>query len=244
MIELSDFAEQAYIATSVESLFSELCKTANGFGFESVAFGPVRNGFGSKGNELGRSDRIKFPQEWVSHYFEEKCFAADPVMHHAFQLPTVQTWDELMLTFDCGPDQKAFMGQAREFGLVTGVTVPLRGAFGAFSICSFASENTTRPSFQTMCALSSLAQIMMVAEDRFVREANAQARNCMLTERQIQCLYWTAMGKSSWDISAILSISENTVNYHIKQAMHRLETSSRVTAAIKCSALGLFDTSH
>lgn len=62
-----------------------------------------------------------------------------------------------------------------------------------------------------------------------------------LSPRQKECLRWTAQGKSSWDISRILNISENTVNFHVKNAMRKLETSSRTAAAIKAMQLGLID---
>lgn len=50
---------------------------------------------------------------------------------------------------------------------------------------------------------------------------------------------WTAQGKSSWDISRILSISENTVNFHIKNAMRKLGTTSRTAAVAKAIGHGL-----
>jgi DNA-binding CsgD family transcriptional regulator/TolB-like protein len=60
-----------------------------------------------------------------------------------------------------------------------------------------------------------------------------------LSSREQVCLGWAAQGKSSWDIGAILAISENTVNFHIKNAMKKLQTTSRTVAAIKAMHLGL-----
>jgi LuxR family transcriptional regulator, activator of conjugal transfer of Ti plasmids len=62
-----------------------------------------------------------------------------------------------------------------------------------------------------------------------------------LTPRQKECLGWIALGKSSWDIGKILDISENTVNFHIKKAMKKLDTNSRTVAAIKAFQLGLIN---
>ena len=62
-----------------------------------------------------------------------------------------------------------------------------------------------------------------------------------LTQRERECLRWTAQGKSSWDIAVILKISQNTVNFHIKNAMKKLETNRRIVAAIKAIYLGLID---
>ncbi|MDE5454256.1 hypothetical protein GWE18_15680 [Bradyrhizobium sp. CSA112] len=62
-----------------------------------------------------------------------------------------------------------------------------------------------------------------------------------LSEREKACLRWTALGKSSWEIGRILSISENTVVFHIKNAMRKLDTANRTLAAVKAIELGLIE---
>jgi LuxR family transcriptional regulator, activator of conjugal transfer of Ti plasmids len=61
------------------------------------------------------------------------------------------------------------------------------------------------------------------------------------TRRERECLEWVARGKSSWDISIILNISENTVNFHLKNTMKKLGASRRSVAAIRAIELGLID---
>jgi DNA-binding CsgD family transcriptional regulator len=63
----------------------------------------------------------------------------------------------------------------------------------------------------------------------------------LLSEREKACLAWSARGKSSWEIGRILSISENTVVFHIKNAMRKLGTSNRTLAAVKALQLGLIE---
>lgn len=72
-------------------------------------------------------------------------------------------------------------------------------------------------------------------------QAGAVSMPPKLSQRERACLCWTARGKSSWEIGEILSISQNTVNFHIKNAMRKLETSSRTVAAIKAMQLGLIE---
>jgi DNA-binding CsgD family transcriptional regulator len=62
-----------------------------------------------------------------------------------------------------------------------------------------------------------------------------------LSDREKACLSWTAAGKSSWEISRILSISENTVVFHIKNAMRKLGVTNRTLAAVKAIELGLIE---
>jgi DNA-binding CsgD family transcriptional regulator len=62
-----------------------------------------------------------------------------------------------------------------------------------------------------------------------------------LSPREKDCLNWAACGKSSCDIGTILEISESTVNYHVKNAMRKLDTSTRVVAIIKAIEMGLIE---
>ncbi|MET4608933.1 DNA-binding CsgD family transcriptional regulator [Bradyrhizobium sp. JR4.1] len=49
----------------------------------------------------------------------------------------------------------------------------------------------------------------------------------VLSAREKQCLRWVEEGKSSWEIGVILRVSENTVNIHLKNAMRKLEVTTR-----------------
>lgn len=62
-----------------------------------------------------------------------------------------------------------------------------------------------------------------------------------LSFREKECLIWAALGKTSGDIGAILAISENTVKFHMKNAMRKLNTSSRAAAVIKAVRLGIVE---
>ncbi|WP_244920109.1 helix-turn-helix transcriptional regulator [Rhizobium sp. NXC14] len=59
-----------------------------------------------------------------------------------------------------------------------------------------------------------------------------------ISKREKACLAWTAKGKSSRAIGKALSISEHTVNCHLRNAMRKLNCSSRMTAALKAVELG------
>jgi LuxR family quorum-sensing system transcriptional regulator CciR len=63
----------------------------------------------------------------------------------------------------------------------------------------------------------------------------------LLSDREKACLSWAVRGKSSWEIGKILSISENTVVFHIKNAMRKLNTNSRTVAAFRAIRLGLIE---
>lgn len=51
-----------------------------------------------------------------------------------------------------------------------------------------------------------------------------------LSMREKEVLKWLKKGKSSWDISIILGISERTVNFHITNIMNKLDAMTRTQA--------------
>ncbi|MCK1425837.1 helix-turn-helix transcriptional regulator [Bradyrhizobium sp. 87] len=67
----------------------------------------------------------------------------------------------------------------------------------------------------------------------------ADVQEVVLSEREKQCLRWIEQGKSSWAIGVILNVSENTVNFHVKNAMRKLEATSRTQCVVKARRLGL-----
>lgn len=63
--------------------------------------------------------------------------------------------------------------------------------------------------------------------DAFVHKGE---RDCDLTEREIECLYWIAEGKTSDEIAVILGISRNTINNYITSVMRKTATKTRSEA--------------
>lgn len=52
-----------------------------------------------------------------------------------------------------------------------------------------------------------------------------------ITRREADVLYWVAKGKTDWEISKILSISERTVNKHLEQIYRKLGVNNRTSAS-------------
>lgn len=63
--------------------------------------------------------------------------------------------------------------------------------------------------------------------------------NETLTDREIDCLTWTAAGKTSAEIAEILTLSEHTVNHYLNRATKKLDTVNRTQAVVKAMKSGL-----
>lgn len=51
-----------------------------------------------------------------------------------------------------------------------------------------------------------------------------------LSKREKDILCWLAEGKSNWEVSVILKISERTVRFHINNIMKKLDAMKRTHA--------------
>jgi len=65
-----------------------------------------------------------------------------------------------------------------------------------------------------------------------------------LTERELTCLQWVAIGKTSWETGRIMGLAERTINFHIQNACRKLGVHGRqaaITMALQTGQLGFDD---
>ncbi|WP_414499388.1 MULTISPECIES: LuxR C-terminal-related transcriptional regulator [unclassified Zymobacter] len=60
-----------------------------------------------------------------------------------------------------------------------------------------------------------------------------------LSEREKEVLRWSGDGKTAWEISQILNLSQSTVNFHMRSAMYKLDAPNKTNALVKAIYLGL-----
>jgi DNA-binding NarL/FixJ family response regulator len=82
-----------------------------------------------------------------------------------------------------------------------------------------------------------------IIEARLGRGARNEvwSRHVALNDRELECLTWSARGKTSPEIATILDISKRTVNFHIENACRKLNVSTRTEAVVKATSGRLID---
>jgi LuxR family transcriptional regulator len=60
-----------------------------------------------------------------------------------------------------------------------------------------------------------------------------------LSDRETEVLRWTADGKSAQEIADILNVTKHTVEFHIKNAVNKLQAVNMTSAVVKALVLGL-----
>lgn len=183
-----------------------------------------------------------YPGEWRDRYRAKGYFAVDPIIAACRSRLMPIVWDRLELCDDV-PEQSAVLGEASEFGLTRGFSVPIHTPSGDKAIVSLASDESEAAFRSRIGAFQHQFHLMAIhfharVETTLAALLPAPEPAVKLTPREIECLQWTAEGKTAWEISRILSISENTVNFHLKNSMAKLDVHSKTHAVAKAVSLG------
>jgi len=81
---------------------------------------------------------------------------------------------------------------------------------------------------------------LMLTERLITFAAPAEERDDVrLTARERDSLLWVAEGKSDWEISVILGVSETTVRFHVDNARRKLKAVNRAQAVARLAAARL-----
>jgi len=184
-----------------------------------------------------------YPGAWVEHYFESGYLQVDPVISHCRAHVTPYVWP----INDEGRGRicesaRGMFDDARSFGLKSGLSVPVHGLGCGWGVVSLATEQALDgEDVQHMLAKMHLfAHCLHEAAHRHA-QGTAPVEVPRLTPRELECLHWAAVGKTSWEIGMVLHIAERTVVFHLQNAMSKLGTMSRQAAVVRAIALGLIN---
>lgn len=182
-----------------------------------------------------------YPGGWRERYREQGYFSIDPIIAACRTSLMPIVWDSLRGR-ETPRGDPVVLGEAADFGLTRGFTVPVHSPKGENAIVSLASDESQKAFEARLRADQHQLHLMAIhfhahVEANFaLPEAHAPVK---LSPREVECLRWTADGKTAWEISMILGISENTVNFHLKKSMGKLDVHSKTHAVAKAVSLGL-----
>lgn len=181
-----------------------------------------------------------YPATWVDHYFDQLYQNVDPVMAYCAKHIVPIQWQDLKpVTEGLG---MRMMNEAGDFGLKSGITMPVHSPRGEMGILSLTVNQSTKSAHDI--TQNALPYVQIFAG--YLHEAVRRVFDLVddpdtpqLTSREQECLRWVADGKTSWEIAHMLNLSERTVNFHINNVMQKLDVCSRQHAVGKAAFQGL-----
>ena len=172
-----------------------------------------------------------WPSAWTAHYQTHNYYKDDPVAARCRRVSNPFEWSEATYDPERHPRAAEVMDAGRQFGLKEGFVVPVSRHSSTMSGVTMAGE---KPDFEPR-AKRAMHLIGLYAHAKAISlsgRADIQKPASDLTDGEREVLTWTAAGKSSWEISVILNMSEAGVVWRLKQAMAKLDASNKTQAVV------------
>lgn len=230
-MRLEDFIEASNQATTTDEAFALFQQAAEALGFDRFMYRALRNHPDTTLPCVARS----YSDEWIKHYVAKGYVDTDPVRLRCLTSSQPFLWWDSVKPGRGASD--LIFHEAEEAGLKDGVAVPIHGPAGECVGVGFASSIGGADGRAHLSRLH-----LMAVQFHNTYSALATPRktaNIHLTPREREILLWCSQGKSAWAIGQILSIAENSVEWHLKNVFRKLGVDSRVTAVVKALHMGL-----
>lgn len=235
----TDFLDALSSADTVDALHTVCSRLCEEHGFERFIYGARIPTSFVKPYFIFISG---YPKAWRDHYTEQNYMLVDPTVAYCAEHITPMLWDGQSIGRDQRAEVRRFMSEAQDFGINSGVSFPVHTAQGDFAMLSLASESQSigRPALQQVLPLGQLFTAYLHESVRRIFDSDGlPISRVELTLREKECLLWVTEGKTNWETSRILNISERTVVFHLQNIQEKLGVSNRHQAVARAVALGI-----
>jgi len=179
-----------------------------------------------------------YPSSWQQRYTAAGYIHVDPTVSAGRKRQAPLLWNDALFA-----NAPSLWDEAQQHGLRVGwAQSVLDGPCGGgmltlarsgepLSACELKAKQAQ------MCWLAHLAHVLL---SRAIRHQPVKELP-RLSEREREVLRWTGDGKSAQDISDILGLSKNTIEFHIKNSVVKLQAPNKTAAVLRAALLGLLD---
>lgn len=181
-----------------------------------------------------------YPPTWARTYDERAISVHDPVRRACRVTAVGFAWQDLGSLVCLTEADRRTLSLGRDHGLTDGITIPANIPGELSGSCTFAGAKggviarDCLPIAQTAGAYAfNRLRGFWLTSKMMPRE-----RLVGLTDRQRECVIWVARGKSDWEISRILGVSEETITRHVKAARDAYKVQKRTLLAVRALADG------
>jgi DNA-binding CsgD family transcriptional regulator len=173
-----------------------------------------------------------YSEEWNSIYEKERILTRDPVVNTGLITSEPILWDDVY------QKDEELWEMSKTYGLKHGwskSSFQPSGLASLFSVCRSHEPLTTKEiKFKTPF----LQWLATVAIQGLSKNHQPSGR-CLLSNREKEVMSWSSFGKTSYEISIILGLSERTVNWHVNNAIAKLAVNNKTSAVAKAVRLNL-----
>jgi LuxR family transcriptional regulator len=227
--------KQLTFAKGIDAAYPILLRFAENLGFNFCAVSVV---------SLHRDTPLKtlqinnYPEEWNSQYEKRNYSKVDPLIAHCNHSMTPIVWGESVFA-----ETLQLWQGLKQHGLQYGWSQSFHHEpSGLCSIISLARKHCSISPLERYEHFGYMFYAASHLSELFARTLPPQAlkrRQPQLSPRELEVLRLSADGKTAFEISMILSLSERTVNYHVQNVIEKLNVCNKISAVIAAARAGI-----
>lgn len=183
-----------------------------------------------------------FPVVWRSRYkaqnYQRSCHVARELAQS--HLPIWWSNRRDVAQVDATARIKCMDG--RDHGVADGISIPVHvpgGSYAYFNVGTASEIDPVEPWSPLYLQLITFASHIHASGLALLNGQDLAPDGVRLTDHERICLHWTFHGKTVWEIGIIIGRSPNTVIYHLRKAMTKLQAANKAHAAILAMQKGL-----
>jgi len=219
-------------AKTRKAVYETLSKLAARQGFDGFLYG-ARFSLGStRHTDFIMSD---YDTDWRHTYDTAGYAMLDPTVAHAVSSVVPLVWSDAMYHTEA---QRNFAEEARAHGIQTGATLPVQTREGDVAMLSFTNASqgvdARRLVEESLVWGTLVATVAHETMRKLIKPTLVPT--VRLTRREMEVLKWIAAGKTDWEMSRLMGISEHGVVHHVRNIMLKYDVVSRFQAVAKAAA--------
>ncbi|MGG7445504.1 LuxR family transcriptional regulator [Kosakonia oryzendophytica] len=234
----------------LEEAFDGLFAQTQALGFDAVIYDYTPVPRSLEGDLITPSllEMRNVPQDMRQLWCERGYYQVDPVQHFALESCAPFVWSYQR------PDRSALQGRLdntarqvthymRDHNMPCGATVPLHLPNGGFVTLTgiVARQQQERDISDTLAQLTFLAHRFQESAFPLFDASMRTCRHVKLSNRERECLAWSAEGLTAKEIARKLHRSVATVTLHLNTAAKKLGATNRVQAVVRALHYRLLD---
>lgn len=220
--------------TNFDDLAKLLEEIAKSLGFEYFAYGR-RTAIPFSNPHVSMISN--YPTAWTARYSEAQYIKIDPSIITSRRLMRPLVWSEKIFA-----QTSKLWNEAHDYGLKFGCAQYVIDCYGNHGMLTLARGHELISSGELREKSERIHWLAAITHERhsLIHGLSQEMPNIPnLSSREIEILRWSADGKIASDIAIILGISPNTVEFHLKNSMLKLNSSNKVSAIAKAITYGI-----
>jgi len=250
--EIGTIRRQFYAHTTLDGRIDQAFEAAKELGFEALIYDYTPVPYDLSGGIMIPSllKLRNISEDMHEYWYDRGYFRFDPVQQVALRTCAPFFWDynpsaDTPINRFMSEDSAPVARYLSERDMSTGVTVPVhmpRGDYATVTGVRFGQHRDAEThALRTIADFGLLAQVFHEAAFELFDQAALSVGKMRLTERERECLRYSAEGLSAKEISRIIERSVPTVVMHLNAAAKKLGAKNRTQAVVRATHYRLLD---